>query len=200
MDNKQDLIKRIEGIEMPDQSKKVIVDYILGHEFNDELIENVSKLLTTMADEADVMADHLAETIDTLDNLKNDLQDDIDGYLNDVDAVNEKYQDDVMESVSKIIDEAEAPAAPDAPMSAPVITEPVMPPVPDNGNASPLQEVSTPVMPEPTMPEPMTSTPVNNLYNMPTENVQPITGQTQTQEAPVMPWQQNPAGNQPTLQ
>ncbi|HEX9008554.1 MAG TPA: hypothetical protein VF837_04810 [Patescibacteria group bacterium] len=174
MDKKEALLKRIQGIDMPDESKKVIVDYIGAHEFNDDLVENVAKMLETMGDAADLAAEHVSDTMEALENLRNDFDEAGETYLDETAQAADKYQ----EEVAGVFDEVEkdlASTTTDMPVT-PTAELPVTPVVPvDSAPAeSPLQEVPmTPVVENPTSTESLT----------PSEPV-----------SPQMPWQQNPTG------
>jgi len=224
-------------MDIPEQTKKVVTDYIMQNEFNDELVENVAKMLDAIANEMDVAANIILDTAEKAESFRDELKDMSDAYLDESNDTSEEMQEDMIKAMDELGSE-EAPASPvmdapivDAPVTDnnmgtpvgdisqtmetpvvpvspvvqvaetssqvipenPVIEEVALPPVPmsSDPNSSPLQEV--PMTPVNEMPQQMMDAPV---MTPPTPMVEtPVMETTQTDSAPVMPWQQNPTGN-----
>ncbi len=222
MDNKQGLIYRVQGMNIPEKTKKVVTDYILQNEFNDELVENVAKMLDAIANEMDVAANIILDTAEKAESFRDELKDMSDAYLDESDDISGEMQEDMIKAMDELGSE-EAPTTPviDAPiMDAPVIDNnmgaPVVPEVPvvsDNPvvPVTPMtEEVALPPVPVSSDPNssPLQEVPMTPVNEMPQQSMEttamtpptpivetPIMETTQTDSVPVMPWQQNPTGN-----
>lgn len=189
MDNKQALAKRIERIDMPNTSKQIILDYIESHEYGDEMVENVAQLLETIADEADLATEHLTETMNAVEGLRDDVEEMSEEYLKETDEANIKYQDEVNTAMDEWAKGLEAAPASETAAPASEAASPVSEPT--TSAEAPVVEapvVETPVVEAtPTAPTPVAS------VNPVAENAAPAV--VDEQPAIQMPWQQNPTGN-----
>lgn len=153
----------VANLEVADEVKKTINEYIENNQNDPELAEKMAKVLEVMADQSDMAAEQLKGLLVSLGDLKEDLQSQSDIYDEESENIMDKYQSDTLSGIEELNSkfankesEAQSPAIPAAPVVAGV-------PVQPNPGYGGQQYNATTTVPTPTAtptPEPLPAVPV----------------------------------------
>ena len=100
--DKQNFVTYLKGLNIKPEVEKIVLDYVDNHEYNDEMVDKVVKILEAAGDLSQSASEALNNTADAVEDLKEVLQDRIENDKEVSDEESAKLADDLVKMLEEV--------------------------------------------------------------------------------------------------